>query len=57
MAKAQVLTRTVRHHPFYYRRVHHEFHRRESLLAGFWIVLTSVLVLLVLICLITFLVQ
>ena len=57
MAKAQVLTRTVRHHPFYYRRVHHGFHRRESLLAGFWIVLTSVLVLLVLICLITFLVQ
>ena len=47
----------VPHHPFYYRRIRHGFHRREYLLMGFWIVSAFVFALVALLYLINFLVM
>jgi hypothetical protein len=41
------LPKPVPHHPFYYRRVHHGFSRRASLLKGFKIGVGCVLFLLI----------
>ena len=51
------LPKPVPHHPFYYRRIRHGFHRREYLLMGFWIVSAFVFALVALLYLINFLVM
>jgi len=52
----ECVCRTVSHHPFYYRRAHHGFHRRAAVFIRVCIVLGCVLGFLVLMYLVNFLI-